>query len=256
MGLIVSSSSKIAFSDVTEYYSDGRIYSTTKEYMITAHPRRAFRGGNIDAALFETKRVPSVLRNRELPSFTPEGREAASPERYLNSDDRTSLTAHDQELLRLDKTDGFGEPEFRNLARAIAKKYDLPPKLFETLIERESAFKPKALSHAGAYGLAQLMPDTAIYLGVDINNPIENLHGGARYLAEQKKAFGKWEHALAAYNAGPKAVEKYGGIPPYKETQNFVSWILDRYGKAVGDDVEVKPPAVAILVTQNVMEFD
>ena len=69
------------------------------------------------------------------------------------------------------------------------------------------------------------MPGTAAYLGVDANDPHQNLDGGARYLAEQYRTFKSWRLALAAYNAGPKAVEKYKGIPPYKETRNYVKII-------------------------------
>ena len=84
---------------------------------------------------------------------------------------------------------------------------------------------PPAKSHKGALGLAQLMPQTAALLRVDPMDPAENLEGGARYLAQQYRKFGSWRLALAAYNAGPEAVEKYGGVPPYKETQNYVKVI-------------------------------
>ncbi|MEM8548652.1 MAG: lytic transglycosylase domain-containing protein, partial [Pseudomonadota bacterium] len=88
-------------------------------------------------------------------------------------------------------------------------------------------FNPKARSHKGAIGLAQLMPGTARYLGVDPHDPAENLDGGARYLMEQFRKFRSWRLALAAYNAGPAAVEKYGGVPPYRETRNYIRVILD-----------------------------
>ena len=77
-------------------------------------------------------------------------------------------------------------------------------------------------------GLAQLMPETARRLGVDPGDPRQNLEGGARYLSMQYRKFGTWRLALAAYNAGPGAVERHGGVPPYRETRNYVRVILGR----------------------------
>lgn len=111
-------------------------------------------------------------------------------------------------------------------AREIALANGVPEDLFLRLLQQESGFNPGAVSGAGAIGLAQLMPGTADYLGVNPYNPIQNLEGGARYLKEQFNKFGSWTKALAAYNAGPGAVEKYNGVPPYKETQNYVKAIL------------------------------
>lgn len=108
------------------------------------------------------------------------------------------------------------------MARAAARKHGVPEDLFLRLVQQESNWNPKAKSHKGALGLAQLMPQTAKSLGVDPTVPVENLEGGARYLARQFRKFGSWRLALAAYNAGPEAVEKHGGVPPYKETQAYV----------------------------------
>lgn len=115
---------------------------------------------------------------------------------------------------------------FRAVARAAAIRHQIPVHMFEKLVSVESNWNPNALSHAGAIGLAQLMPETARVLGVNPRDPRQNLEGGARYLSEQYRRFGNWRHALAAYNAGPGAVEKYGGVPPYKETQGYVRKIL------------------------------
>ena len=112
------------------------------------------------------------------------------------------------------------------MARRIARENNIPESLFLRLIHQESRWNPKALSPKGAIGLAQLMPVTARYLGVNPRAPQKNLEGGARYLAEQYKRFRSWALALAAYNAGPEAVKRYGGIPPYKETQNYVRIIM------------------------------
>ncbi|MFK7751228.1 MAG: lytic transglycosylase domain-containing protein [Sedimentitalea sp.] len=112
--------------------------------------------------------------------------------------------------------------KYLKMAQDAARRHDVPAELFARLIQQESGWNPRAKSHKGATGLAQLMPGTARYLKVDINDPYENLDGGARYLAEQYRTFGSWRLALAAYNAGPQAVKKHGGIPPYRETKNYV----------------------------------
>lgn len=109
-----------------------------------------------------------------------------------------------------------------NVARAAARKHNVPEDLFLRLVQQESGWNPNARSRKGALGLAQLMPQTARALGVNPSDPQQNLEGGARYLRRQYEAFGNWRLALAAYNAGPGAVEKYNGIPPYQETRNYV----------------------------------
>lgn len=111
-------------------------------------------------------------------------------------------------------------------ARADARAHGVPEDLFLRLIERESNWNAGAVSDKGATGLAQLMPDTARLLGVDIADPKANLEGGARYLRMMYDRFGNWRLALAAYNAGPDAVDKTGGVPPFDETQAYVVAIL------------------------------
>ena len=107
-------------------------------------------------------------------------------------------------------------------AIAAARKHGVPEDLFLRLVQQESGWNPNARSHKGARGLAQLMPATAARLGVNPDDPIQNLDGGARYLRMMYNTFGSWRLALAAYNAGPGAVQKYSGIPPYRETRNYV----------------------------------
>ena len=102
---------------------------------------------------------------------------------------------------------------------------------FQAMIKVESNYTQGAVSNAGALGLAQLMPGTADYLNVDPADPIENLDGGARYLLEQMAAFGSLELALAAYNAGPEAVRKYDGVPPYDETQSHIVKVMAVYDR-------------------------
>ena len=107
---------------------------------------------------------------------------------------------------------------------AAAKKHGIDPALLAGLVKQESGFNPSAGSPAGARGLTQLMPATAAGLGVtNVLDPAQNLDGGAKYLRQQLDAFGgDVTRALAAYNAGPGAVQRYGGVPPYAETQNYV----------------------------------
>lgn len=111
----------------------------------------------------------------------------------------------------------------------LAARFDLSPSLLEALVWQESRWRENARSPVGAQGLAQLMPGTARYLGVDPRDPFANLEGGARYLREQLDRFeGDLEKALAAYNAGPGRVERAGGIPNIRETKQYVAAIMGR----------------------------
>ena len=115
---------------------------------------------------------------------------------------------------------------FRQMVSAACNA-GVPVALFDALVTQESRYNPRARSHAGATGMAQLMPGTAKYLNVvNIWDIDENLRGGARYLREQLDTFGSWELALAAYNAGPGNVRKHRGVPPFRETRNYVRVIL------------------------------
>lgn len=116
--------------------------------------------------------------------------------------------------------------QYLNAAKSAARKHGIPEDLFLRLVQQESGFNPNARSHKGAIGLAQLMPATARQLRVDPHDPRQNLEGGARYLKQMYRKFGNWRLALAAYNAGPGAVEKHNGVPPYRETKTYVRKIL------------------------------
>ncbi len=135
---------------------------------------------------------------------------------------------------------GIGERTFKrpkNVNRILekvklyAKRYGIPEKLFIELVRAESNFNPKAVSPKGALGLCQLMPATARRFRVkNPFDPDENLRAGAEYLRELYNKYRDWKLALAAYNAGESAVEKYGRrVPPYKETKAYVRKILSRY---------------------------
>jgi len=137
------------------------------------------------------------------------------------------------------KTDNFSklpanfEGFIDQVSKEVSAKFqvEITPSLVKSVIKQESGFNPEAKSHAGAEGLMQLMPATAKGVGVfNSFNPYQNVRGGVTYLGQMLEKFeGNLNKALAAYNAGPKAVERYGGIPPYTETQNYVSSIMQDY---------------------------
>jgi soluble lytic murein transglycosylase-like protein len=123
---------------------------------------------------------------------------------------------------------GSGSVPYQAQIEAAAAKYGIDPAVLKGLIKQESGFNPNAGSPAGAQGLTQLMPGTAASLGVtNVHDPAQSIDGGAHYLKMQLDRFGgDYSKALAAYNAGPGAVQRYGGIPPYAETRNYVKNVL------------------------------
>lgn len=124
-------------------------------------------------------------------------------------------------------------PTPAQLADAAADKYGLPRKLVRSVMAAESGFQPQAVSPKGAIGLMQLMPATAQLLGADAGDPAQNVDAGTRYLRDLLLKYdGALWHALAAYNAGPGAVEKYQSVPPYRETLRYIGRIDRELKKA------------------------
>ena len=129
------------------------------------------------------------------------------------------------------KTMPAGAAKYDAIFEEASRTYGVSKSLLIAVAKAESNFNPNDVSHAGASGIMQLMPGTAKSLGVkNVFDPYENIMGGAKLLRDNIKSFGSVPLALAAYNAGPGAVKKYNGVPPYKETQNYVKKIMADLG--------------------------
>ena len=175
--------------------------------------------------ILETKEnketTPLTPNNKDITSLLPKIDEEIKPEikEAINLKSKIDLKAQSTNI--------------DELVATFADKYNIDGDFIKAIIKQESGFNPNATSKKGAMGLMQLMPKTAESLGVlDAYNPSQNIEGGVKYL---RNLLDKYENnqelALAAYNAGPGAVKKYGGIPPYKETQNYINSIMATYNK-------------------------
>jgi soluble lytic murein transglycosylase-like protein len=147
----------------------------------------------------------------------------------------------------------------RDLARRVllnAERWRIDANMLVAIVTVESSWHTHAVSPAGAIGLGQLMPGTAALLGVNPHDPKQNLSGAARYLRGLMQRFGRhYNLVFAAYNAGPKAVNEYGGIPPYEETQNYVVRVLDEWAYLT-KSVRLPPSAFAAVLPAHGLDID
>jgi soluble lytic murein transglycosylase-like protein len=139
--------------------------------------------------------------------------------------------------------------QLRNSLETAALSYGLEPALLEAVVWQESRYCVDALSPKGAIGLGQLMPGTAVSLGVNPHDTEENLFGAAAYLREQWDRFENWELALAAYNAGPGAVVQAQGIPVNGETESYVPAVLEKYSELATRDDATRDDSVSLEIT-------
>lgn len=155
-------------------------------------------------------------------------------EQYLSGDSRVTTLPPAVSRKSQNEGDESVQGKFAEIIQQAAQKYNVDPRLIQAVIRAESNFNPKATSSAGAMGLMQLMPATAAGLGVtDPYDPKDNIFGGTKFLARLLQKYkNDISLALAAYNAGPGAVDRYGGIPPYSETRIYVQRVLQYYQSA------------------------
>lgn len=170
---------------------------------------------NIDCAEIEkaSNKAPTIVDTRKV---------ALSKDRDLNRSASAKITVRSV-------FGGLGD-SIRQLIRKIAGALDMDPRILEAVARVESGGNQASISPAGAVGVMQLMPETARGLGVNPYDTEQNILGGAMYLKRQMNRFSSLPLALAAYNAGPGAIEKYGGIPPYEETKCYIAKVLSMIG--------------------------
>ncbi|MFC7394117.1 lytic transglycosylase domain-containing protein [Scopulibacillus cellulosilyticus] len=196
---------------------------------------------NMFAELLEAALMASVSENLNLsPAYQPNEllmHKLNQPSPLKPETKVTNQSNHSENVKRIQPTNEHFRPSAKEhnginaYINEAAKKYNVDPKLLQSVIKHESGGNTYCTSPAGAQGLMQLMPDTARALGVsDPYDPKQNIEGGAKYLRHLLDQFNNDPSlALAAYNAGPGNVQKFGGIPPFKETQNYVKNVLATY---------------------------
>lgn len=187
----------------------------------------SFIAGTADSTIYAYTDPQGRVRITDIPE---DGSKVVVLPRLNQSNSRSSLHQYRSSSGRIGSS-GRNDPFlFRNYVKEAAELHNIPESLIYAVMKAESNFNPYAVSRAGAKGLMQLIPSTARLVGVyDLFNARENILGGTKYLKMMLNKFGRLDLALAAYNAGPQAVERYSGIPPYSETLNYVPQVMKFY---------------------------
>lgn len=208
-----------------------------KEYKILLNNGNAFYAGIVcqgeNNVTFAVKGGEITFQQSEIKEVVPTGKTLAKGAKRNTG----------KKLKKQKKISPKNIATFDELIVFFAKKYDLDPALIKAVIRAESDFNQYCVSYKGACGLMQLMPATAQGLGVfDIYSPHQNIEGGTRYLAWLLREFGDIKLALAGYNAGPENVKKYGGLPPFSETKNYVSRVLQYWQYFATKRISIQKP--------------
>jgi len=189
-------------------------------------------------------------------SFAAWGASASEPESVVRADTRSGRLIRTFVVPRAARISKPATPELQRMIETMARQHEVDPLLVHSVIQVESNYNAQAVSPKGAMGLMQLIPSTARRFGVkDAFDAQDNLEGGIKYLKHLQQLYGDDSLALAAYNAGEGAVAKYRSVPPYAETQNYVTEVGRRYSNAVRRQAKEKPVAEAEKVAPRIQEF-
>jgi cell wall-associated NlpC family hydrolase len=179
-----------------------------------------------DGKMIDAPKTGEVVRIRRVYETPTQIRRVLTDSSSSSADSAVADT-----LAKLTGSTSLGSTPYANLFEAAGKKYGLDPALLSAVAKMESNYNASAKSPAGALGLMQIMPGTARELGVDPMVARQAVDGAARLLSDHLRTFGRVDLALAAYNAGPGAVRKYDGVPPYTETENYVRRVQKAWGQ-------------------------